>query len=147
MAPRSVSRRPLSVKQHHQTYGLIVVPTVDRCNCDNRCRDCCIFNCSALVSACTFICFALSFAAFAFAFIRSTRFSAAPLCLISSSVIQAPVCTCCIYRMLIPTALRLIYARFSIRVRKVCVNFPSDRLTGYTIQEGSNDGKLGHYSG
>ena len=90
MAPRSVSRRPLSVKKHHQTYGLIVVLTVDLCNCDNRCRDCCIFNCSALVSALVFICLARSFAAFAFAFIRSTRFSAAPLCLISSSVIPAP---------------------------------------------------------
>ena len=95
---RLISRRPLSVKQHHQTYGLIVVPTVDRCNCDNRCRDCCIFNCSALVSACTFICFALSFAAFAFAFNLLTRCSAAPFCLISSSVIPAPAFTCCIYR-------------------------------------------------
>ena len=74
-----------------QQYGLIAVPTDDRCNCDNRCRDCCIFNCSALLSALVFICFALSFAAFAFAFIRSTRFSAAPLCLISSSVIQTPI--------------------------------------------------------
>ncbi len=90
MAPRSVSRRPLSVNQRHQTYGLIVVPTVDRCNCASLSRDCRIFNCSALVSACTFICFALSFAALAFAFKRSTRFSAALPFLISSSLIIKP---------------------------------------------------------
>jgi len=90
MAPRSVSRRPLSIKMHDQTCGLIVVPTVDRCNCASLSRDCRIFNCSALVSACTFICFALSFAALAFAFKRSTRFSAALPFLISSSLIIKP---------------------------------------------------------
>ena len=90
MAPRSVSRRPLSIKMHDQTCGLIVVPTVDRCNCASLSRDCRIFNCSALVSALTFNCLARSFAALAFAFKRSTRFSAALPFLISSSLIIKP---------------------------------------------------------